>query len=74
MPAREANITTGDPPAEKRVMYAFAPITHYSVGIIGIVFVSTSLDSIDLTLQEIKETITFYSFIIIICIMVMVKK
>lgn len=64
VPARDLYITVGDPPAHKRVMYAYAPITHYEHGIIGMVFLSTSLDSINAVLLNIRETINLYSVII----------
>jgi signal transduction histidine kinase len=64
LPARDLYITVGDPPEHKRVMYAYAPITHYSHGVIGMVLISTSLDSIDAVLMNIRETINLYSVII----------
>ena len=64
VPARDLYITVGDPPVHKRVMYAYAPIAHYTDGIIGMVFLSTSLDSIETVLTDIRKTITLYSDII----------
>ncbi len=61
VPARDLYISTGEPAQYKRVLYAFAPITHYKEGIIGMVFLSTSLDAIELILGEIRTTISFFS-------------
>lgn len=61
VPARDLYISTGEPAQYKRVLYAFAPITHYTEGIIGMVFLSTSLDAIELILGEIRTTISFFS-------------
>ena len=46
VPAVDLFILTGQPAEYKRILYAFAPITHYSEGIIGMVFLSASLDGI----------------------------
>ena len=64
VPARDLYITAGDPPEHRRVLYAFAPVTHYMEGIIGMVFLSTSLDAIDGVLSDIRTTIIFFSAII----------
>ncbi len=64
VPARDLYITTGDPPVNRRVLYAYAPITHYTEGIIGMVFMSTSLDGIEAVLKNIQKTIVFFSGII----------
>ncbi len=61
VPARDLYISTGEPAEYKRVLYAFAPITHHSKGIIGMVFLSTSLDAIELILGDIRITISFFS-------------
>jgi len=68
IPAKDLVIETGDPVEKKRVLYAYAPITHYSEGIIGMVFLSTSLDSIESILTETRKTINFFSAIISIAI------
>jgi signal transduction histidine kinase len=70
VPARDLYINVGDPPVLKRVMYAFAPITHYEDGVIGAVFLSTSLDGIEAVLLDIRKTITLYSAIISFSIIV----
>lgn len=64
VPARDLYIHVGNPPMPRRVLYSYAPITHYSDGIIGMVFLSTSLDSIDTVLSEVRKTINLYSSII----------
>lgn len=64
IPARDLYIQVGTPPVYRRVMYAYAPITHHSKGIIGMVILSTSLDSIDTVLSQIRKTINLYSAII----------
>lgn len=61
VPARDLYISTGEPAVYKRVLYAFAPITHYTEGIIGMVFLSASLDAIELILGDIRTTISFFS-------------
>ncbi|NLB40709.1 MAG: cell wall metabolism sensor histidine kinase WalK [Clostridiales bacterium] len=61
VPARDLYISTGEPAEYKRVLYASAPITHYTEGIIGMVFLSASLDAIELILGDIRTTITFFS-------------
>ena len=61
VPARDLYILTGEPAEYKRVLYAFAPITHYREGIIGMVFLSASLDAIELILSDIRTTISFFS-------------
>ncbi|NLU35495.1 MAG: cell wall metabolism sensor histidine kinase WalK [Clostridiales bacterium] len=64
VPAIDLFIATGDPPEYKRILYSFAPITHYSEGIIGMVFMSTSLDGIEAILADIRKAIAFFSGII----------
>jgi signal transduction histidine kinase len=68
VPARDLFISTGEPAEYNRVLYSFAPITHYREGIIGMVFFSTSLDGIEAVLADIRETITFFSGIISLAI------
>lgn len=63
VPARDLYIYTGDPPV-KRVMYSYAPIIHFSDGIIGMVLISTSLESIDALLGEISKLFRIYSAVI----------
>ena len=64
VPAIDLFISTGEPPEYKRILYAFAPITHYSEGVIGMVFISTSLDGIQTVLADIRKAIIFFSGII----------
>ncbi|HHY82649.1 MAG TPA: cell wall metabolism sensor histidine kinase WalK [Clostridiales bacterium] len=68
VPARDLIIATGDPVEYKRVLYAYAPITHYSEGIIGMVFLSTSLDGIESIMNDIRKAIVFFSAIISVSI------
>jgi methyl-accepting chemotaxis protein len=68
VPARDLFISTGEPAEYNRVLYSYAPITHYREGIIGMVFFSTSLDGIEAVLADIRETITFFSGIISLAI------
>jgi signal transduction histidine kinase len=64
VPAVDLFILTGQPAEYKRILYAFAPITHYSEGIIGMVFLSASLDGIEAILADIRKAIIFFSGII----------
>ena len=61
VPARDLFISTGEPAEYKRVLYSYAPVTHYREGIIGMVFFSTSLDSIEAVLSDIRKAIVFFS-------------
>ncbi|HZK33878.1 MAG TPA: HAMP domain-containing sensor histidine kinase [Bacillota bacterium] len=66
--ARDQYIQSGDPPQRKRVMYSYAPIMHYSEGVIGMVLMSTSLDSIEKLLFDISRMLTVYSTVVIMAI------
>jgi len=59
--ARDVTIKAGNPPERKRVLYAYAPITHYTDGVIGMVFLSTSLDSVETVLADIRKIITLFT-------------
>lgn len=61
VPARDLFISTGEPAEYKRVLYSYAPVTHYREGIIGMVFFSTSLDGIEAVLSDIRKAIVFFS-------------
>ncbi len=68
VPARDLFIQVGTPPVFRRVLYAYAPIIHYSEGIIGMVVISSSLDGVDAVLSEIRRMLNLYSAIISISI------
>lgn len=68
VPAKDVYIYTGNHEEYKRVLYAYAPITHYTEGIIGMVFMSASLDGIVSVLDDIRATIAFFSAIISVSI------
>src|SRR5690606_10117298 len=54
----------------KRVMYAYAPITHDEEGIIGAVIISTSLSSTENLLSRTRSMLNLYSTIISIAIII----
>lgn len=63
IPDRESN-------SFKRVMYAYAPITHDEEGIIGAVIISSSLSSIEKLLSRTRNMLNLYSAIISISIII----
>ena len=60
VPARDLFISTGEPAEYNRVLYSYAPITHYRRGHHRHGVFSTSLDGIEAVLADIRETITFF--------------
>ncbi|HHW69941.1 MAG TPA: cell wall metabolism sensor histidine kinase WalK [Clostridiales bacterium] len=60
----------GDSNSFKRVMYAYAPITHDEEGIIGAVIISTSLSSTEKLLSRTRNMLNLYSAIISISIII----
>ena len=54
----------------KRVMYTYAPIIHNKGGVIGVVFLSSSLSNIDVLLSRIRNMLNLYSAIISIAIII----
>lgn len=66
--AKDLYIYSGDPPTRKRVMYSYAPIMHYSEGVLGVVLISSSLDSIEVLLNDISRMLVIYSLGVILAI------
>ncbi|MFU0800903.1 MAG: ATP-binding protein [Xylanivirga thermophila] len=69
--AKDLYIIGENPSVKKRVLYSYAPISYENYGVIGMVFISSSLSSLEELLMRTRNMLNLYSIIISISIIIL---